>query len=343
MSSPPFHRSVTDADPNAPSADAPRPYFSIIVPVFNRRHLLEPTLRSLLRQTFTDFEAVIVDDASTDGSFEFLRDQLKHDPRFRVLRQHKNEGQAQARNRAMEEARGKYFAFLDSDDLMMPWTLMTYLDAIRRAENEGPVSFVAGSAVAIKGDEDASDVGPEVFDGQLQIKRFEDYLAYRKHEPEWWFPPSGMVVAAEAARKAGGFWKHRLGEDIDFYLRLGTADGFVRVNSPVTFAYRIHAGDDSNAQAAGSLAGARQIIREEQEHRYPGGVDREKDRLEVVTAQLRHQARMLARRRRPGMAMRLWLESAMWNLRLRHWKFMLLLPAEAMLATTGVLKTRRVH
>ncbi|MEM6315027.1 MAG: glycosyltransferase family 2 protein, partial [Planctomycetota bacterium] len=169
MSSPPFHRSVTDAAPAAPTADSPRPYFSIIVPVFNRRHLLEPTLRSLLRQTFTDFEAVIVDDASTDGSFEFLRDQLKHDPRFRVLRQHKNEGQAQARNRAMEEARGKYFAFLDSDDLMMPWTLMTYLDAIRRAENEGPVSFVAGSAVAIKGDEDASDVGPEVFDGQLQI------------------------------------------------------------------------------------------------------------------------------------------------------------------------------
>ena len=111
--------------------------FSVIIPTFNRRRLLQYALESVLRQTFTDYEVLVVDDGSTDETKEYL---ATLGDRVRVFTQ-SNQGPGAARNLAIKHANGHYLAFLDSDDLWFPWSLETYASAIR---NSGEPAFIAG-------------------------------------------------------------------------------------------------------------------------------------------------------------------------------------------------------
>jgi glycosyltransferase involved in cell wall biosynthesis len=106
-----------------------RPYFSIIVPMFNREGFIARALQSCLDQEFADFEVVVVDDASTDGSVKAVR--RFSDPRIRLETHTSNRGRCPARNTGMAVARGSWFIFLDSDDELVAGAL----EAIhRRAE-----------------------------------------------------------------------------------------------------------------------------------------------------------------------------------------------------------------
>ena len=95
---------------------------SVIVPVFNTERYLRTCLNSLASQTFSDFEAILVDDGSTDASFAICKEFCEKDDRFRVL-QKKNGGASSARNLGLEHARGEYVYFLDSDDEISDSTL----------------------------------------------------------------------------------------------------------------------------------------------------------------------------------------------------------------------------
>ena len=93
------------------------PYFSIIIPVYNVAPYLRECLDSVLAQTFTDWEAICVDDGSTDGSGAILDEYAAKDKRFRVIHQ-ANAGVSAARNAALAVITGKWFLFLDGDDLL---------------------------------------------------------------------------------------------------------------------------------------------------------------------------------------------------------------------------------
>jgi glycosyltransferase involved in cell wall biosynthesis len=97
-----------------------RPLVSVVMPTYNRRALLEASIDSVLNQTLDDFELFIVDDASTDGSAEVLGTRARADRRIRIMRAAVNGGCDAARNLAMGQARGRYLAFLDDDDLFLP-------------------------------------------------------------------------------------------------------------------------------------------------------------------------------------------------------------------------------
>src|SRR3954469_24597909 len=98
------------------------PFFSVIVPTFNRLDLLKATVQSVLSQRYTDFEFIVVDDGSCDNTLDYLCDL---GARTIVLRQ-SNKGPGSARNRGARIAAGEYLAFLDSDDVWFPWTLSVY-------------------------------------------------------------------------------------------------------------------------------------------------------------------------------------------------------------------------
>jgi glycosyltransferase involved in cell wall biosynthesis len=98
------------------------PTFSVIVPVYNVRDYLEDALASIECQSFRDFEAIIVDDGSTDGSAQIAAAFCVRDSRFRLLQQ-RNAGPSAARNHGLAQASGTYLYFLDSDDLIAPDTL----------------------------------------------------------------------------------------------------------------------------------------------------------------------------------------------------------------------------
>ena len=109
---------------------------SVIIPIYNRTYCLARCLDSVLSQTFTDWECILIDDGSTDGSLSVCRHYAETDSRFRVYSQ-SNSGASVARNRGVELARGQYIAFIDSDD----WVERTYLQLLYDAVGEDTMSF----------------------------------------------------------------------------------------------------------------------------------------------------------------------------------------------------------
>ena len=92
---------------------------SIITPTFNSANFIEETIKSVLSQTYSNWEMIIVDDCSGDNTEEVVSQYSRKDRRIKYIRLEKNSGAAIARNKAMGEAEGEYMAFLDSDDI---WT-----------------------------------------------------------------------------------------------------------------------------------------------------------------------------------------------------------------------------
>ncbi len=96
------------------------PLVSIITPVYNAARWLPETLATVRAQTLADWEQILVDDGSTDGSAEIVEAAAREDARFRMLRTPSNGGPSAARNLAIDAARGRFIAFLDADDLWLP-------------------------------------------------------------------------------------------------------------------------------------------------------------------------------------------------------------------------------
>ena len=118
-------------DPSGAMTEMSRPVFSVIIPTCNRRGLLKTAVDSVLAQSCREFELIVVDDGSGDGTARMLAGY--RDPRLVVLRQ-ENRGVAVARNRGLKEARGEWIAFLDSDDRWVP----EKLERVRREIKEAP-------------------------------------------------------------------------------------------------------------------------------------------------------------------------------------------------------------
>ncbi|MET7439404.1 glycosyltransferase family 2 protein, partial [Streptomyces sp. NPDC005568] len=125
----------------------PAPAVSVVVIVYNDAARLPTAVRSVLDQTLRDVEIVIVDDRSTDGSYEVAREMAAGDPgRIRAFRLPENSGGCGApRNRGIEEARGEYVLFLDSDDVLERNACRNFLEA---AESTG-ADLVSGLCVRV--------------------------------------------------------------------------------------------------------------------------------------------------------------------------------------------------
>ena len=95
------------------------PLISVIVPVYKAEKYLPQCIESILAQTFTDFELLLIDDGSPDRSGEICDEYVRKDHRIRVFHQ-QNRGVSAARNLGLEQAVGEYIAFVDSDDYVLP-------------------------------------------------------------------------------------------------------------------------------------------------------------------------------------------------------------------------------
>ena len=105
---------------------------SIITPTYNSIKYIDRTVLSVLNQTYSDWEWIIVDDLSTDGTREYLSHLQNTDNRIKCFYSEKNQGSGPARNKAIELANGKYIAFLDSDDLWTPEKLQMQVDFMQK-------------------------------------------------------------------------------------------------------------------------------------------------------------------------------------------------------------------
>ena len=104
---------------------------SVVTPAYNCKRCIKETYESVLSQTFSYWQWIIVDDHSTDDSFEYIKELTKNDDRIIVLQTPKNSGTAVARNVGLKHATGRYITFLDSDDLLDPNYLECQLEFIK--------------------------------------------------------------------------------------------------------------------------------------------------------------------------------------------------------------------
>ncbi|PYJ71675.1 MAG: hypothetical protein DME76_01130 [Verrucomicrobia bacterium] len=105
---------------------------SIVIPAFNRGFMIREALESILRQTYQDWEALIVNDGSTDDTSEVVKEYRRKDSRIRLIEHDRQRGAQAARNTALRAARGKWIAFLDSDDRWLPDSLEVRLKATKK-------------------------------------------------------------------------------------------------------------------------------------------------------------------------------------------------------------------
>jgi glycosyltransferase involved in cell wall biosynthesis len=120
------------------TANVIKPFFSVIMPTYNRRHMIGKAIDSVIAQTFSDWELVITDDGSTDKTEELVG--LYKDPRITYLEQ-ENHGRSAARNLAIEKAKGVYICFLDSDDYYLPDHLESFHRVIERNNNKDALYY----------------------------------------------------------------------------------------------------------------------------------------------------------------------------------------------------------
>ncbi|MEL6810838.1 MAG: glycosyltransferase family 2 protein [Bacteroidota bacterium] len=117
------------------------PLVSIITPLFNAQSFIAQTLESIQNQTYSNWELIIVDDASGDDSVAIVLKAAQDDSRIRLVQHDENKGAAHCRNRATELARGDYIAFLDSDDLWHPEKLEKQITFMQK--NHCEVSYTS--------------------------------------------------------------------------------------------------------------------------------------------------------------------------------------------------------
>lgn len=108
-----------------------KPLVSVVIPLFNKEKYIEATLQSVVNQTYSEIELVVIDDASTDRSLELVKSFVKeHQKRFSrvVIRSIENSGQSRARNEGVFISEGDYVAFLDADDIWKPEKIDSQID-----------------------------------------------------------------------------------------------------------------------------------------------------------------------------------------------------------------------
>ena len=193
-------------------ARAPRPLVSVVVPLFNAAWCVAETLAAVKAQTLRDFEAILIDDGSSDETAAIVEAAIAGDPRFRLLRQ-ANSGVAATRNRGVGLARGRYVAPLDQDDLWQP----TFLERLTGGlEARGPGAIMAfARSVWIDGSGQAPEQAPAAIPAEVG---YRELLVLNPIGNG-----SATVIRREALQAVGGFDAELLrdfGQADDWWLQL---------------------------------------------------------------------------------------------------------------------------
>lgn len=110
------------------------PLVSVVMPAYNKEKYIAKAINSVIHQTITDWELIVIDDCSTDGTRDVIAAMAANDPRIRFVRNESNLGAAGTRNRALDMCRGEYVALLDADDIWYPEKLEKQLNLLRCTE-----------------------------------------------------------------------------------------------------------------------------------------------------------------------------------------------------------------
>jgi glycosyltransferase involved in cell wall biosynthesis len=198
------------------ASDTEGPFFSIVLPTFNRAHLIEQAIRSVLSQTFQDWELLIIDDGSRDNTFDIVRPLVLSDSRIRYHFA-TNRGLAMARNLGLTISRGQYITFIDSDDEYLPSHLE--VRALYLRDHPGVELLHGGVEVA------GPDMVADKFDPTRMIPLSECTIG------------GTFVILRDLAERLHGFRAIEYGDDNDFFVRAEEAGAVIHKIDAATYHY----------------------------------------------------------------------------------------------------------
>lgn len=201
--------------------------FSVIIPLYNKAPYVRKTVESVLRQTFDDYELVIIDNGSNDGSSEIVASFT--DPRIRIVRLEENVGVSNARNKGVSLSTAPYITFLDADD----WWEPTFLEEMRGLIERHPDAGIYGTGYYIvkNGRKRLAPVGVEEGFAEGEI----NYCAV--YAKTLCMPLTSITVSMPRAvfDEMEGFKPHlKLGEDFDLWIRIALKRKVVFLNKPLS-------------------------------------------------------------------------------------------------------------
>jgi hypothetical protein len=288
--------------------------FSVIIPTLNRRAFLERALESVWAQAFTNYEVIVVDDGSDDGTQQYL---TEFGDRLRWISQ-SNRGPGAARNAGVALAQGQYLAFLDSDDLWFPWTLQVFSELVLAY---GRPAILSAKFADFCNPEELRSISATDTPSAAVFDRYFD------SSHQGYFVGAGMMVIAKTTfKRSGGFVEDRLNaEDHDLALKMGNEPGFVQVDAPITLARRIHPRSEIG-NVASTGAGIARVIAAEKNGGYPGGQQFQAERQRIICMHARSAMLSCIRGGYLSEAWQLYNQTFLWQLYNCRFRFLAATP-----------------
>jgi len=233
------------------------PTVSVLMPAYNAERYVAEAVESILQQTFTDFEFLIIDDGSTDRTRSILEGYARTDDRIRFVSR-PNTGYVVALNEMLESARGRYLARIDADDIAVPDRFARQVDYL---ESHPDCAVVSGRALVI--DPDGDPLCEWFFD---QSHEAIDSAHINRTQGAHLCHPAAMIRAA-SIRVVGGyrsdFWP---AEDLDLWLRLAEI-GRLAALPDLILKYRNYPSSISNSNRNRRITVVRQVVAEARKRR----------------------------------------------------------------------------
>jgi glycosyltransferase involved in cell wall biosynthesis len=206
---------------------------SVIIPTYERSHILDRSIKSVLNQSYENLELIIVDDGSKDSILDLVSE-IK-DSRMRSIRLPENKGAAAARNAGIKISNGDFIAFLDSDDEWLPDKLQLSLDIFKNNDN-GNIGLVYTNGWLVKENQKNSyfeNLNPSRFiytDDERKLNIFPTSIV--SPGPPFWMLPKKIVSRI-------GFFDERMRnwEDVDFFVRVANSYDIYFLNIPLAVIY----------------------------------------------------------------------------------------------------------
>lgn len=250
--------------------------YSVVIPTYNREHIIGVCLRSVLERLGPDDEVIVVDDGGSDNTEAVVR---AMGGRVRFIRR-ENGGPGAARNTGIEAACGGHIALLDSDDVWLPWTVDVYDAALRERSD---VAMVSGEAHIFRRFEELATLAPD----SPVFRVYPDIFAGCADRLAMLV--TGALFRADVLKNSGGFITERINaEDGDLLLRIGAAGPMMLASRPAVFGFgrQDGRGAELSLNIEKTHAGMRMLLDREARGVY-GGAERRRDRLKYITASVR--------------------------------------------------------
>ena len=240
---------------------------TIGLPCYNAEDTIARAISGALAQDWPNIEAIVVDDASSDGSVAAVEAAITDDPRVRLIRHERNSGPAGARNTVLQAAKGEFVAFFDDDDESLPGRVSAQVQEILAYEDRTGAALVACYAAGVRRYPNGYNmplkaIGSEG-DERPNGPAVADYLLINRRRPGWFYgggtPACSLMARRGTFAAVGGFDASlRRVEDADLAIRLALMGGhFIGTTEPLFIQYSTDAADKSpekNLEAEQRLA-----------------------------------------------------------------------------------------